>query len=202
MTLDKTPVPADGSNPAPGRRPSGRKTRALWWTAIGIAAIVGLGATLTLAPEGDVAVSGPAGVGEQVSDIAMTDFEGTRFELAEYRGTPLVVNFWASWCPTCTAEMPDFEKVHQAVAPEVAFLGINTSDGVDSAQQLAKDTGVTYRLARDQQGEIFQAFGALGMPTTVFIDADGKVVDLVVGQLSADTLMGYIQRSFPGADVG
>lgn len=199
MRPDKPPTA--GSEPVEGQQHV-RKMHRGWWAVAATVTIVAIGGALTLAPDSEIAVSGPAGVGEAAPDVAMTDFDGTRFELADYRGTPLVVNFWASWCPSCTAEMPDFEKVHRAVADDVAFLGINTTDGVEAAQQLAKDTGVTYRLARDQQGEIFQAFGALGMPTTVFIDADGKVVDVVVGQLSADGLMGYIRRSFPGHGVG
>lgn len=179
-----------------------RRTRLAWWVGAAIATTIAVAAALTFAPESDVAVSGRTGVGEPAPDVAMTDFDGKRFELADYRGTPLVVNFWASWCPSCVAEMPDFEKVYRAVGGKVEFLGINHSDAPESAEQLAKDTGVTYRLARDQQGEIFQAFGALGMPTTVFIDADGNVIDLVVGQLSDEALMDYIRRSFPGHDLG
>ncbi len=195
-----TAGPASGEQVVAGRRR--KKIRLAWWAAAAIGTTIAVATALTFAPESDVAVSGRTGVGEPAPDVAMTDFDGTRFELADYRGTPLVVNFWASWCPSCVAEMPDFEKVHQAVAGKVAFLGINHSDAPESAERLAKDTGVTYRLARDQQGEIFQAFGAAGMPTTVFIGADGNVIDLVVGQLSEEALMDYIQRSFPGQDVG
>lgn len=61
---------------------------------------------------------------------------------------------------------------------------------------------VTYRLAADPQGEIFNAFGGAGMPTMVFIDASGTVVDVVVGQLSKETLTEYVERSFPDHDVG
>lgn len=202
MTSDKRSTSDRPSGERVGAAGSFRKTRVAWWVAAAIAATAAVAAALTFAPESDVAVSGRTGVGEPAPDVAMTDFDGKRFELADYRGTPLVVNFWASWCPSCVAEMPDFEKVHRAVGGKVEFLGINHSDAPESAERLAKDTGVTYRLARDQQGEVFQAFGALGMPTTVFIDADGNVIDLVVGQLTAEGLMDYIERSFPGHDVG
>ncbi len=136
-----------------------------------------------------------------VAAITLTDFDGKRFSLAEYRGKPLVVNFWASWCPSCAAEMPDFERVHQAVAGEVAFLGINQTDSRDAAKDLARDTGVTYRLAADPRGEAFQAFGAPGMPTTVFIDASGDVAEVVVGQLTRDALMDRIRRNFGDSDA-
>lgn len=202
MTSDKRSGPGSPVDEPDTARPRARKTQLVWWLATGAVAVIAIAAALTFAPKSEVTVSGRTEVGEAAPDVSLTDFDGTTFELADYRGSPLVVNFWASWCPSCAAEMPDFEKVHRAVAGEVEFLGINTNDDHGSAQRLAKNTGVTYRLARDQQGEVFQAFGALGMPTTVFIDADGNVVDLVVGQLSAEMLMDHIERSFGDPDVG
>lgn len=176
--------------------------RWIGWGLLAAVVVVGLGIALSSAPKGDVEISGAAALGQPAPDITMTDFEGKRFDLSEYEGKPLVVNFWASWCPNCIAEMPDFEKVHQATAGDIGFLGINQSDAAGAARDLARQTGVTYRLASDPQGEIFQAFGGNGMPTTVFIDASGNVVDVVVGQLSKDTLTGFIERSFPDDDVG
>lgn len=188
-----------------GRKRSPRGGRTTRWIGWGLTAVVvaaGLGLALSRAPGGDVAVSGTVTLGGPAPDITMTDFEGERFELSDFEGKPLVVNFWASWCPNCVAEMPDFERVHQATAGEIGFLGINQSDARNAAEELARQTGVTYRLASDPQGEIFNAFGGAGMPTTVFIDASGAVVDVVVGQLSKETLTEYVERSFPDHDVG
>ncbi len=178
------------------------KRRRLGWALFGVLVVAGLGFALSRAPQGQVSVSGDVALGGPAPDIAMTDFGGERFELSDYEGKPLVVNFWASWCPNCVAEMPDFEKVHRATRGEIEFLGINQSDATEPARDLAHETGVTYRLAEDPQGEIFQAFNAGGMPTTVFIDASGNVVDVVTGQLSRETLIEYIERSFPDHDVG
>jgi peroxiredoxin len=190
------------ATPGNGRLPRTRTTR---WIGLGLVAVVGavaLELTLSRAPKGDVTVSGAVALGQPAPDITMTDFEGERFELSDYEGKPLVVNFWASWCPNCVAEMPEFENVHQATAGEIGFLGINQSDARGPAEDLARATGVTYRLAVDPQGEIFQVFGAPGMPATVLIDAWGNVVDVVVGQLSKDALTEYIERSFPSDDGG
>lgn len=174
-----------------------RTTRRIWWGLLAVVVVAGLGLTLSRAPKGNVEISGTVALGEPAPDIAMTDFDGDRLKLSDFEGKPLVVNFWASWCPNCVAEMPDFERVYQASVGEIGFLGINQSDAPGAAKDLARQTGVTYPLAVDPQGEIFQIFGAPGMPTTVFIDASGNVVDVVVGQLSADALTGYIERSFP-----
>lgn len=105
-----------------------------------------------------------------------------------------MVNFWASWCPSCAAEMPAFEQVHQRFDETVEFLGVNHSDRRSSAEELADSTGVTYRLAEDPDGELFAAFGGTGMPTTAFIDADGGVAEVVVGQISAEQLTSLIQE--------
>ncbi|MGH9185655.1 MAG: TlpA family protein disulfide reductase [Acidimicrobiales bacterium] len=114
--------------------------------------------------------------------------DGTMGSLADYRGTPLVLNFFASWCVPCLAEMPGFERVHQDLDGAVAFLGMNLQDGVEDGRRVVEQTGVTYDIARDPDGSIFQAFGAVAMPTTVFIDADGRVVDLHSGEIAAGGL--------------
>ncbi len=163
------------------------------WVGIVGAGVALVGLAILRAP-GDEA--GVAAVGRPAPEIAMTDFRGESFDLSTYRGTPVVVNFWASWCPNCAAEMPDFERVHRAVDGRVAFLGINFSDARGPAEELARATRVTYRLAEDPKGRVLEAFGSLGMPTTVFIDADGRVADIVVGQLSQTQLAGYVERHF------
>jgi cytochrome c biogenesis protein CcmG/thiol:disulfide interchange protein DsbE len=124
----------------------------------------------------------------------LVDFDGEAFTLDEYRGTPLVVNFWASWCPSCAAEMPAFESVYQEFKGEVEFVGINNKDNRQAALELAQSTGVTYRLAEDAGGEVFAALGGAGMPTTVFIDGSGGVVETVAGGLSGDQLAGLIEE--------
>jgi cytochrome c biogenesis protein CcmG, thiol:disulfide interchange protein DsbE len=145
---------------------------------------------------GDVSVEGRAARGGSSPDVQLVDFDGEPFALSDYRGTPIVLNFWASWCPNCIAEMPDFEKVHQDLKGQVAFLGIDQRDDRRAAEDLAHQTGVSYRLAEDPDGRVFDAFGGVGMPTTAFIAEDGNVVDVVTGQLNEELLRDYIDRSF------
>lgn len=175
---------------------AGRKRRGRWWG--GIALAVAAAAVIFVAAGGLGRDSGSRPE-TAVPQLEMTDFDGETFTLAEYRGTPVVVNFWASWCPSCVAEMPDFEKVHQRVKGSIAFVGINHSDSREAAEALAKETGVTYRLAYDPRAEVFAAFGGAGMPTTAFVDASGTVVDVVIGQLTVDLLEDYMRSSFGDA---
>ena len=91
--------------------------------------------------------------------------------------------------------MPEFQRVHQRLGDRVAFLGVNQRDQAQAAEQLARRTSVTYPLAVDPAGRAFDAFGGLGMPTTVLIRADGTVADIFAGQLDETLLRERIRRA-------
>jgi cytochrome c biogenesis protein CcmG/thiol:disulfide interchange protein DsbE len=149
-----------------------------------------IGATLT-------ARSTPGPTGSPV-DGSFEMMTGGRRSLADYRGRPLVVNFFASWCVPCLAEMPGFERVHRELADQVAFLGLNLQDPVDAGRSVVERTGVTYDIGRDPDGALFQSFGGIAMPTTVFIDASGAVVDLHSGEITAGELRDRIDELLLG----
>ncbi len=141
-----------------------------------------------------VVVEGVTAVGRPAPWVELPGLRGGRVRLAELRGRPVVLNFWASWCPPCLAEMPEFERVHRRLGDRVAFLGVNQRDQAHAAEQLARRSGVTYPLAVDAAGRAFDAFGGLGMPTTVLIRADGTVADIFAGQLDEALLRERIRR--------
>lgn len=124
-------------------------------------------------------------------------FDGSQGSLAELGGRPVVLNFWASWCTPCLKEMPDFEEVHQELGDRVAFVGINVRDGVDPATRMIERTGVTYELGRDPSGELVLAFGGVILPTTVLVDADGTVVEVIARPLSAAELRTEVEGLLP-----
>lgn len=127
-------------------------------------------------------------------DVAFRYVDGTEANLSDFAGTPVVVNFWASWCPACVAEMPDFEQVHVALGDEVVFLGLNMQEtDPAAAASLVAATGVSYQIGVDPDGSIFNRFGGIAMPTTVFIDADGQVVTTHAGAIFADDLQDLIR---------
>jgi thiol-disulfide isomerase/thioredoxin len=182
-----------------GRGCAARCTWARWGSTAAVivvasAILVRLGGPSGLG--GGVSVVGRATPGATSPEVHLVDFDGEPLALADYRGTPVVLNFWASWCPSCVAEMPVFEKVYQGLKVEVAFIGIDQRDDRSTAEELARRTGVNYRLAEDPDGRVFDAFGGVGMPTTAFIDANGEVVDVVTGQLTEELLRHHIARSF------
>ena len=127
-------------------------------------------------------------------DRYRTEF-GTEFDAASERGKPLVVNFWASSCLPCVTEMPAFERVHQDVKDQVAFVGLAVNDIEDDARELATETGVSYELGFDSSGIIRQSGGAV-LPTTVFVAADGTILETHVLDLDEDELRQKIEQHF------
>ena len=126
--------------------------------------------------------------GDPAPDVSFALLEGGTLRLADLQGTPVVVNFFATWCTPCVKEMPAFEQVHQELGDTVTFVGIDVRDSVSGARDLVERTGVTYTIGRDPSGEIFQDFEAVNMPSTFLIAADGTVVASQAGALDADGL--------------
>ncbi len=123
-------------------------------------------------------------------------FDGSSATLADYEGRPLVVNFWASWCPSCVAEMAAaFKPAQQSVGDEVAFLGLNIQDDRADALRLVEETGVLFDLGDDPLGDLYLEFGGIGMPFTVLIDAEGRIVEQHNGPLTEAQLLDMIEEA-------
>ena len=135
-------------------------------------------------------------------DLVLEDLRArdSSIGIDDFRGRPLVVNFFASWCGPCRREMPALQSVYEDVDGKVAFLGIDNRDIRRDALDLVRETGVRYRLAFDPEGDAARAFGVLAMPTTVFVSAEGEMVDRVFGEMSEEQLRRTIQGLF-GVEV-
>jgi thiol-disulfide isomerase/thioredoxin len=146
--------------------------------------------------EPDSAASGVVEAQRQGDPAPSTSFEkfsGESATLASYSGKPLVLNFWASWCPSCVAEMSAaFRPAQIALGEEVAFLGMNIADERDRALDLVEETGAIFDLAEDVNGELYRELGGLGMPFTVFVSADGSILDVHNGPLTEGQLVDRI----------
>jgi len=142
-------------------------------------------------------VAGNLRDGGKLDSFSLPRLEGAgTITYASLQEKPLVLNFFASWCPFCISEMPAFEQVNQRLGSRVQFLGVSQSDGKQASSNLAHQTGISYPTAIDAQGSLFRAFGGSGMPVTVFIRPGGQIAEIHTGALDQAALTSLIQRYF------
>lgn len=169
------------------------------WGILGAAIAVFLLAGLLVVKSigAGVTVSGDLRDGGHLDAFTLPALQGSgTISYASFKDKPVVLNFFASWCPFCIAEKPGFEQVHQKLGSKVQFLGVSQSDSVEASVQLMRQTGISYPTASDSQGSLFHAFGGLAMPVTVFIKPGGQISEIHTGQLDPTTLSSLIARYF------
>jgi cytochrome c biogenesis protein CcmG, thiol:disulfide interchange protein DsbE len=119
-----------------------------------------------------------AEVGRAAPNFALETLDGETLTLSDYRGTPVVLNFWASWCGPCRQETPALQQFAEE-NPGVQVIGINQQEQPGQARDFAEEFGVTYPIPLDQTGAVSQGFRVnRGLPVTFFISADG-IIDAV-----------------------
>ena len=125
-------------------------------------------------------------------DFTVVDANGNPVKLSDWKGKPVVVNFWASWCPPCKAEMPDFQAVYEELGDQVIFMIINVTDGANETLESAKkhiaDNGYTFPVYFDTQLLAANAYYVSSIPMTFFVDKEGNLVTYAKGMIDAQTL--------------
>ncbi len=125
-------------------------------------------------------------------DITVLDSEGNKVSLSQMKGKPVILNFWASWCGPCKAEMPDFDEAYKEYGENIHFMMVNLTDGktetIDSAKEFISRAVYSFPVYFDTEGEASSVYGINSIPITFFIDADGKMVAYGSGTISAENL--------------
>jgi len=125
-------------------------------------------------------------------DFEVLDENGNTVKLSDFRGKPVVLNFWATWCPPCKAELPDFNQAAEDYAGEVAFLMVNLTDGynetIEGVKSFISANGYTFPVYFDTQYSAATAYNVSAIPTTYLINAKGEIAGQKVGMMSAEEL--------------
>ena len=129
---------------------------------------------------------------EEAPDFTVYTADGKPVKLSDMKGKPVVLNFWASWCPPCKAEMPDFDEICKEYEGKVTFMMVNLTDGeretVESARNFIHMMEYTFPVYYDTEMEASTVYGIQSIPTTYFIDAEGRLVAYGSGSLDGATL--------------
>ena len=137
----------------------------------------------------------PIAAMEAAPDFNITLFEGGDFKLSAQKGKVVVINFFASWCVSCGEETPVIEKAsHKYAQQPVVFLAIAVDDTEKKARAFMKKIGLTIHAGLDKTGKIKDDYGIYGMPTTFFIDKNGKVSYFHAGVVTEELLKHEIDK--------
>lgn len=140
-------------------------------------------------------------------DFTLQDQYGQAHTLSDYKGKTVFLNFWATWCPPCKAEMPDIQKIYESYEQEgeeaLVVLGVaapNTGGegSEEEIQAFLEKNGYTYPVLMDTTGEVFASYGISSYPTTFMIDREGNVFGYVSGMLSEDVMRSIIKQTMDG----
>ena len=125
---------------------------------------------------------------QEAPDITFLDSEGNTVRLSDLRGEPVIINFWASWCPPCKEEMPTFDQAYQEYGTQIQFVMLNVTDGqretITTATQYVSEGGFTFPIFFDANLEGVYAYYINAIPQTIFIDRDGNIATRQIGMLS------------------
>ncbi len=140
-------------------------------------------------------LSGITMVNRPAPDFTLTTFKGTTISLEGLKGKPIVINFWASWCPPCRIEAPLLERTWRAYQNrDVVFIGVDVQDREEDALNYLREFDITYPNGPDTTGEISIDYGVSGLPVTFFVSRKGEIVRRWVGAIEKSVLISSIEE--------
>ncbi|MEK7214279.1 MAG: TlpA disulfide reductase family protein [Chloroflexota bacterium] len=150
----------------------------------------GVGAT----PSGGVTSPYKFTAGMPAPEFTLQSLGGKPVSLSDYRGKTVLVNFWATWCPPCRSEMPDMQRVAQDHPDDLVVLAVDLQEAPEPVASFAKQFGLSFPILLDTKGDVSQAFGVQSLPSSFFIDPQGRIASFNIGALNESAIRRRLQQ--------
>lgn len=131
-------------------------------------------------------------LGQYAPDFQTEYLNGEKFKLSDLKGKPLILNFWATWCPPCVREMPLLQKLHNE--GKITVIGVNLQENERTIEEFTKKLNITFPIVLDKDGSVEAMYNVLLKPTTYFIDENGVIVDKKFGELTENDIKERTQK--------
>jgi peroxiredoxin len=129
-------------------------------------------------------------VGAKAPDFELKTLAGDTVKLTDLKGKKVMLNFWATWCPPCKAEMPAMEEFHKEAGDEVVILAVNIDPHLD-VKAFVDENGITFPIPLDAEDKVNETYQVLSIPTTYFIDTKGNIGNKYIGAMNLDAMKQY-----------
>ena len=162
-----------------------------WKNLVIVLIVLSLGIVACAGADAESGMTAPEGIntGNRARDFTLKSLDGEELSLSDFRGDVVLINFWATWCGPCRAEIPDFEQVYGKHKDKgFMILGLNQQESPGVIEPFAEELGMTYPVLLDEQGQVMSEYRILGLPTSVLVDRDGVIQLRHTGTMTAAQL--------------
>ncbi len=139
---------------------------------------------------------------ETAPHITVTDFDGNKVKLSDFKGKPVVINFWTTWCGPCRSELAAFDMLYKEYGEKINFMMIDLTDGSRDTPETVKayvsDNGYSFPVFFDTQADAAKTYNVFSIPHTVLIGSKGKIETTNIGAISEETLRSSIEKMIEG----
>jgi peroxiredoxin len=126
-------------------------------------------------------------IGVKAPDFELKTLDGKSLKLSDLQGKKVILNFWATWCPPCKAEMPEMQKYHEEIGDDVIILAVNIDPQL-KVQEFIDDMGITFTIPLDTEDKVNTTYQVISIPTTFFIDTKGIIRQKHIGAMTYDLM--------------
>ncbi len=150
---------------------------------------------LTDTRAGETQGQGRIQVGQPAPDFTLRTLDGGEMRLSDFRGQPVLINFWATWCAPCRIEMPEIVRAYEAHSDAgftVLAVNLTDQDVLEDVRVFVEEFDMTFPVLLDSAGEVSTLYGLLGLPMSIFVDREGSIARIYIGLMSGEQIDEFV----------